>query len=157
MLTEIYGVKPGQHIPAAVLHRYLTDFAKKFGVYSRTRFNTKVESIEPTEARSWRIRTSAKDWTQAVIQTKKVIVASGLTSQPNMPQYAGAENFGAPLFHAKDFYCNGNTVKTSKNAVVIGGAKSAMDVAYAYAEAGVQVDMVIRENGNGPIWISYPW
>lgn len=32
-----------------------------------------------------------------------------------------------------------------------------MDAAYAYAAEGVHVDMVIRQNGNGPVWISYPW
>ncbi|KAF2764548.1 dimethylaniline monooxygenase (N-oxide forming) [Teratosphaeria nubilosa] len=156
MTTETYGVKPGEHIPAAVLHRYLTDFAKKFGVFARTRFNTKVTSIEALENGQWRISISSEHGCEQ-LETKKIILASGLTSQPNMPSYVGMKDFEAPIFHAKDFCRNGDTVKTAKKAVIVGGAKSAMDAAYAYATNGVEVDMVIRENGNGPVWISYPW
>lgn len=32
-----------------------------------------------------------------------------------------------------------------------------MDVALAYADAGVKVDMVNWKRGNCPVWISYPW
>ena len=48
MVPENYGITHDDHIPGRVLHKYLTDFAKKFGVFSRTRFNTRVESLEPT-------------------------------------------------------------------------------------------------------------
>lgn len=46
-------------------------------------------------------------------------------------------------------------MKTAENAVVIGGAKSAYDVAYAYADAGAKVDLVVRPDGQGPVWISH--
>lgn len=158
MLTEVYGVKPGEHIPGPTLHRYLTDFAKKFGVYSRIQFSTKVESLQSSTGGGWIISTSPKSQRgEQRIETRKVIIATGLTSQPNFPSYLGSETFDAPYFHAKDFCRNGETVKTAKNAVVVGGAKSAYDVAYAYSENGVNVDLVVRPNGNGPVWISYPW
>lgn len=100
MTPEVYGVQPGEHIPGQVLHRYLTDFAKKFGVYSRTKFNTRVESLEPTSEGGWHLSTTSNGITEK-LQTKKVIVATGLTSQPNFPSYPGAETFDAPYFHAK--------------------------------------------------------
>jgi cation diffusion facilitator CzcD-associated flavoprotein CzcO len=156
MAPDVYGVQPGEHIPGTVLHRYLTDFAKKFGVYGRIKFNTKVESLEPTADGGWRLSTTS-DGASETFETKKAIIATGLTSQPNFPAYPGAETFEASYFHAKDFCKNGDTVKTAKNVVIVGGGKSAMDAAYAYAAEGVHVDMVIRENGNGPVWISYPW
>lgn len=40
-------------------------------------------------------------------------------------------------------------MKTAKEVVIVGGAKSAYDVAYAYAVEGVKVHLVVRENGNG--------
>lgn len=156
MIPENYGITHDDHIPGTVLNKYLTDFAKKFGVYTRTRFNTKVESLEPTSDGGWKLETVANEKPKT-IHTKKVIVATGLTSQPNFPSYPGAETFNAPYFHAKEFCRQGDTINTAKRAVVVGGAKSAMDVAYAYADKGVEVDMVIRPNGNGPIWISYPY
>ena len=177
MSTEVYGVQAGEHIPGKVLHRYLTDFAKRFGIYSRTKFNTKVESLQPTSEGGWLISITSSG-TADKVETKKVIIATGLTSQPNFPAYPGAETFEAPYFHAKgeysqllshegtaiglhncfqDFCRNGDTVKTAKNVVIVGSGKSAMDAANAYAAEGAHVDIVIRQNGKGPVWISYPW
>ena len=100
MPTEVYGVQAGEHIPGHVLHRYLTDFAKKFGIYSQTKFNTKVESLQPTSDGGWLLNTTSNG-TADKFETKKIIVATGLTSQPNFPAYPGAERFEAPYFHAK--------------------------------------------------------
>lgn len=155
MSSDVYGVQPGEHIPGPVLHRYLTDFAKKFGVYSRTRFNTCVETLRPSDS-GWIVTVTSAEKPDT-LKTKKIIIATGLTSQPNFPQYSGAETFDRPYFHAKDFCRNGDTVSSAQNVVIVGGGKSAMDTAYAYATAGAHVDMIIRKNGNGPVWISYPW
>ncbi|KAK5204006.1 hypothetical protein LTR72_010618 [Exophiala xenobiotica] len=150
-----YGVKPGQHIPGTVLHRYLIDYAKKFGVYQCTRFNTKVDSAQPTENGGWLLKTSSPE--NKTFETKKLIVATGLTSQPYIPQLPGMPDFKGSLFHVRDFAEKAATLKEAKNVVVVGGAKSAWDVAYAYAEAGVQVDMVIRKSGHGPVWMAPPY
>lgn len=45
MLETVYGVRAGEYIPATVLHRYLTDFAEKFGIYIWIGFNTKVDIV----------------------------------------------------------------------------------------------------------------
>jgi len=156
MDPKVYAVQPGEHIPGDVLHKYLTDFAKRFGVFSRTRFHTKVVSIEPGLDDTWKLQTSLPD-SKEQITTTRVILATGLTSTPNFPQFPGVEKFKGPYFHAKDFYRNGETVKTAENVVVIGGAKSAYDVAYAYADAGAKVDLVVRPDGQGPVWISHPY
>jgi hypothetical protein len=156
MSPKIYGVQPGEHIPGAVLHQYLTDFAQHFGVFSRTQFDTKVDSLQPTKDDTWELKVSSNG-KQQFLQSKKVILATGLTSQPNFPQYPGAESFQRPYFHGKDFCRNGQTVQTAKQVVIVGAGKSAMDTANAYAAAGAHVDMVIRKNGKGPCWISYPW
>lgn len=152
-----YGVKENNHIPGAVLHRYLTDFAKKFGVFERTRFHTRVVELSENAAiKGWTVKaiTSDKEYT---LNTKKIILATGLTSTPNIPQYPGLEQFSGPVFHAKDFCKNGETVHTAKRVTVVGGAKSAYDVCWAYANSGVEVDLVIRPTGNGPVWLCPPW
>lgn len=151
-MDETYGVKPGEHIPGTVLHRYLTNYAKKFGIYSRTHFNTKVDSAEATNEGGWLLKTSSPELKS--IKTKKLIVATGLTSQPHLPNYPGMDTFKGTLFHIRDFAKHASTLKQAENVVVLGGAKSAWDAAYAYAEAGVQVDMVIRKSGHGPAWMA---
>ncbi|PYH99800.1 FAD/NAD(P)-binding domain-containing protein [Aspergillus ellipticus CBS 707.79] len=144
-----YGVKENNHIPAATLHKYLTDYARHFGVLSRTKFNTSVSSIEPIAEKGWRIITSSSG-EEGCFQTKKIIMATGLTSEPNMLHFKGQDDFNAPLFHAKDFCRQASATKSAKNAVVVGGAKSAFDIAYAFVQQGAQVDLVIRPDGNGP-------
>lgn len=166
MTEKVYGVKEGGHIPGAVLHRYLTDFAKKYGIFERTQFHTKVDNVEalrPAEAAgnsssdpitSWRISVTGPNDASRTLTTTKIILATGLTSTPNLPRYAGAETFGRPLFHAKDFCRRATELEGAQRAVVVGGAKSAYDVAYALARGGATVDLVIRPNGHGPVWIS---
>lgn len=48
MHPKVYGVSPGGHIPGAVLNRYLTDFARHFGILERLQFQTTVSIVEPT-------------------------------------------------------------------------------------------------------------
>ncbi|KAL2439221.1 FAD-dependent monooxygenase DEP4 [Exophiala dermatitidis] len=155
MDSATYGVKSGEHIPGTVLHRYLTDYAKKFGVYDRTHFNTKVDSVMATEDGGWMLKTSSPEL--PTVQTKKLIVATGLTSQPYIPQLTGMQEFQGSLFHVRDFAKHADALKRAKHAVVVGGAKSAWDVAYAFAEAGVPVDMIIRKSGHGPVWMAPPY
>lgn len=161
MKEEVYGVKPYNHIPGAVLHQYLTDYAKHYGVFERTQFNTKVESIESTaigDIDGWLLSVAnSKDGKTETISTVKLILATGLTSTPNFPQYQGKEEFGAPYFHAKDFCLRAEEVKDVKHATVVGGAKSAFDVAYALTEQGATVDLIVRPNGQGPVWLAPPF
>lgn len=162
-----YGVSEGQHIPGHVLHRYYTDYAKHFGVFDRVRFNARVLSAEATSSGSWIITTTssvsdASHSTQArpkfTLTAHKLIVATGLTSQPNMPSFPGAESFTSPVFHARDLCRNASITTTATRAIVVGGGKSAFDVAYAFATSPActgGVDMLIRPGGNGPVWMSY--
>ncbi|KAL1582555.1 hypothetical protein WHR41_08702 [Cladosporium halotolerans] len=152
MAESKYGVKPNNHIPGTVLNQYLTDFAHHFGFFNKIQFRTKVDTIEPV-GEAWKLFVTGPSGERAVI-AKKLILATGLTSTPNMPTYKGSENLGAPLFHAKDFCARAPELKNVKNSVVVGGAKSAFDVAYAQVEAGSTVDLVIRDDGHGPVWIA---
>ncbi|UNI18397.1 hypothetical protein JDV02_004668 [Purpureocillium takamizusanense] len=152
MLEETYGVKPNSHIPGAVLHRYLTDFSKHFGFFDQIQFNTSVNLVERNGEDGWRLHVTAPDGSRT-LDTAKLILATGLTSTPNIPSYKSSETFGAPFFHAKDFCKEAPNLKV-KNAVVVGGAKSAYDVAYALVQDGADVDLVVRPTGNGPVWIS---
>lgn len=156
MSESKYGIKPNNHIPGAILHRYLTDFAKHFGFFDRIQFNTSVELVERVGDQGWHLTITSPDGTR-VIKTEKLILATGLTSTPNLPSYENAENFGGPLFHAKDFCKEAPKLKGLKKVVVVGGAKSAFDVAYALVQDGAEIDLIIRPNGHGPVWIAPPF
>jgi hypothetical protein len=158
MSEEIYGVKEGEHIPGEILHRYLSDFASKFGIRERTRFSVKANQVEATAVDTWLVRIiSLTDQTEDVLHTKRLIIATGLTSQPNIPTYPGQETFTPPFFHAKDFFIHGEMVNTVEKATVVGAGKSAFDVAYEFATSGAKVDLMIRPTGQGPVWICPPY
>ncbi|KAJ3543613.1 hypothetical protein NM208_g3487 [Fusarium decemcellulare] len=135
MSEDIYGVKPNSHIPGEVLHRYLTDFSKHFDFHDRIQFNTAVNLVERIGDSGWKLSVTSPKGDRS-IDTEKVILATG------------------PLFHAKDFCNEAHTVKGKKSVVVVGGAKSAYDVAYALVQDGATVDLIIRPNGQGPVWIA---
>ncbi|ERF68288.1 hypothetical protein EPUS_02744 [Endocarpon pusillum Z07020] len=155
-MDEYYGVKPGQHIPGTVVHAYLRNYAQRFGVLARIRFNSKVESAERKEGAGWVLTVVSGDQ-RSQLSTAKLVVATGMTSQPFMPALEGSEKFAAPIFHSKELRKYADLLKTAKSVVVFGGTKSAWDAAYAYATAGVEVNMVIRQSGHGPVWMAPPY
>ncbi|ETN47143.1 uncharacterized protein HMPREF1541_01334 [Cyphellophora europaea CBS 101466] len=156
MNEAIYGVKFGEHIPGGVLHQYLTDWAKKHNFFDLIPFNTRVVELEPV-GQGWKLKLDNSQKGEYSLTTKKIILATGLTSTPNFPQYKGLEQFRGPFFHAKVFCRLGDTANTAKTVTVVGAAKSAYDVAWAYVNAGATVDLVIRPTGNGPVWVAPPW
>ena len=164
MDEKTFGVKPGQHIPGAVVHRYLSMYAEKHDIFKRIRFGRKVNCVERMEGGGWKVTslTAQKDLAikgeeaeNESIMAHKLVIATGLTSQPFLPIFKGSESFDAPIFHAKDLCINAEqTAKPGNHIVVFGGSKSGFDVAYAHVTAGATVDWIIRESGAGPVWMA---
>ncbi|KAE8327859.1 hypothetical protein BDV39DRAFT_174951 [Aspergillus sergii] len=173
-------VKPGEHLSGRAMHEYLKAYAAHFRIRDKIKLNCKVDSVEYCErddggGKEWVIRcTTTTEPGQAesnTIRTRKLILATGLTSQPRIPTFSGQQSFGAPLFHAKEFALyqdtifskpsNDNTGDQHEGArddhapiTVLGGSKSAWDTVYACASKGHRVNWVIRPSGTGPAWVS---
>ncbi|GMG07316.1 unnamed protein product [Aspergillus oryzae] len=173
-------VKPGEHMSGRAMHEYLKAYAVHFGIRDKIKLNSKVDSVEYCErgdggGKEWVIRCTATTEPghekSNTIRTRKLILATGLTSQPRIPTFSGQQSFGAPLFHAKEFAryqdtifakpSNDNTGDQHEGAsddhrpiTVIGGSKSAWDTVYACASKGHRVNWVIRPSGTGPAWVS---
>ena len=159
MTEEPFGVKPGQHIPGRVVHNYLQQYAEEFSLLSRIRLQCEVQSAELKETSQWELKVlsggvhddAAK--LKSII-TDKLIVATGMTSDPLMPSLEGSAEFDAPFFHVKDFRSQAMSNQNIKNVVVLGTSKSAWDACYVYATTGVQVHWIIRSSGVGPNWMA---
>ncbi|KAK2741116.1 hypothetical protein FQN57_005717 [Myotisia sp. PD_48] len=166
---EAFGVKDGQHIPGTVVHGYLEAYANHFGLTERMKLRSKVLSAEHQEDRSSWILTIDTDSggmeaeassNTSIIITRRLVVATGFTSQAFLPAFKGQELFNVPLFHCRNLLQHQPDLlesETEKKVVVYGGTKSAWDAAYACAISGVPVTMVIRESGHGPCWMSEPY
>ncbi|KAL2857606.1 hypothetical protein BJX68DRAFT_278798 [Aspergillus pseudodeflectus] len=174
-------VKPDEHISGRAVHEYLKAYTAHFGIRDRIRLNCKVDSVEYAEAdgegKVWMIRCTAAAAAETpghaeetFIRTRKLILATGMTSQPRIPTFVGQESFEAPLFHVKEFahYQEalfskpiGNTGDQRERVhddrapiAVLGGSKSAWDAVYACASNGHRVNWIIRASGTGPSWMT---
>ncbi|PQE08057.1 hypothetical protein CJF32_00008143 [Rutstroemia sp. NJR-2017a WRK4] len=82
---------------------------------------------------------------QHTFKTTKLIIASGLTSIPNMPFLQGKEVFQGQLLHHEDF--GSSNVLTSPdvhNITILGAGKSSADMAYEAVKAGKNVSWVLK-------------
>jgi hypothetical protein len=156
MVPEHFAVQPGQHIPGAVVHEYLGRFAKEFDLTSRMRLRTKVESAEMQESGAWLLQVRKLGVGSHQISTllaRRLVVATGLTSEPHIPEYKGRESFTGKFLHSRQLRDRADDIRQSKDVVVVGANKSAWDTCYTAAMAGARVSMVIRPGGGGPSWV----
>jgi cation diffusion facilitator CzcD-associated flavoprotein CzcO len=156
---ERFGLKPDEHIPGSVVHEYLLQYAKEFGIYSSIRFGSKVETAEMKEDGSWCLTISELATSrQYILHAKKLVLATGLMSDPFVPQFDGGDQFKVPILHLKELgqHIQATSFESIKRVVVIGASKSAWDVCYLYASRGVRVEWVIRSSGFGPVWMATP-
>lgn len=145
MSSDVFGVQPGEHMSGEVMCKYLTRYAEEFGIIDRIRHRSVVLTAEHQDGSEggW-VLTVQHDNRQHQILARKLVVATGLTSEPFLPQIAGQAAFGAPVFHSRDFAQYADTLGSARSVTVFGGTKSAWDVVYAYASQGVKVNWVIR-------------
>ncbi|OAQ60241.1 flavin-binding monooxygenase-like family protein [Pochonia chlamydosporia 170] len=153
---EQFRVDTGQHIPGQVLNAYLTAYAERFAINSLIRLSSKVLDAEHQESGSggWILSVSNADETVYKVYARRLIVATGLTSEPNIPRFDGQEDFGGKIFHGKRFLQNRETLETATSATIFGASKLAWDAVYSYAKAGVKVHWIVRASGHGPCWMS---
>ena len=162
MDEKIFDVKGGEHISGHTIHEYLCRFAERFDIYRRIRFNRRVNTVERKETGEWIIMSTLNGQVNDMaernctpILTRKLVICTGLTSEPFLPSFVGSGSFISPIFHAKYLLDHAPILtRTATTVVILGGSKSAYDAAYAHASAGVTVEWIIRESGHGPTWMS---
>ena len=149
---SFHDLFPGDHVC-----QYLEEFAQSVEFEGRTlkeriHFESRVVQIRKT-GNQWTVRTSES--LQA--RSPKLIVATGPTSAPNIPQCL-REKTTVPVFHSKDLGSNAAllTSATVQDVAVIGGSKSAFDAVYLLAKANKNVSWIIRPGGQGPGWLAPP-
>ena len=139
--------------PARRVTEYLEGFSDDCvydgtSLRERISFNERVTRINfEAHTKSWIIETNSQ-WR---LRTGKLMVCSGLTSVPNMPTLPGQKDFKGLIVHHRDFGSSEFLEDLGvRHVAVLGGAKSAADVAYAAAKAGKQVSWIVRKSGAGP-------
>lgn len=172
-MDESFGIRPGQHVTGEAMHRYLGAYADRFDLAGRIRLETRVVEVRRREGRGgarggdgpgWSVRTedaspSGGARPGAVLECRRLVVATGILSVPQMPSLGGgAGAFGAPLLHFSDLGGRGGAAVLSdpdvRRVAVLGGGKSAYDAVYLAATTGHRVEWIIRRSGRGPAWVA---
>jgi cation diffusion facilitator CzcD-associated flavoprotein CzcO len=165
-----YGVKPGEHVPGEPMRQYLEDYAKIHGLSDRMTLNTRVTAIErlhnegddgatwrlSCRSRRYRKETAASYSIDLVMITRKLILATGVTNEPNQLKISGETEFDAPIVHSAGLGRKATRLlqdSTIKRVAVLGGGKSAYDAVYMFASAGKEVKWIIRRSGRGTNWV----
>ncbi|TVY93237.1 FAD-dependent monooxygenase [Lachnellula willkommii] len=111
----------------------------------RIQFSIEVQSVLKS-GNEWTV--SAKERTSEVqhaFKTPKLIVASGLTSIPNMPSLPGRENFQGQVLHHNDFGSSNVLISPDIQTItILGAGKSSADMAYEAVKAGKKVNWILK-------------
>lgn len=111
------------YAPGRELKAYAEHCVDKYGIGSRIRFNTKVLSAEfDTDNDLWRVGTD----TGGVLTARFLINASGVLTQPNLPDIAGVDDFDGITMHTARW--DHTQSLAGKRVAIIGTGASAVQV-----------------------------
>ena len=162
MSPERFRTHRDQHIPGTAVHDYLTQFVDHFKLSSLLRLETRLDSAEMKQNGEWLLRTSSAAAGRNLgkissLVARKLVIATGLTSEPFIPSYPGQTDFQGNILHSIELRARAKDIEVAQEVVVLGGNKSAWDVCYSAAMAGAHVNMVMRPSGGGPGWVWPVW
>ncbi|UJR24578.1 hypothetical protein I4U23_005953 [Adineta vaga] len=136
------------------VYEYLCEYADKFNLKSHIRLYSRVISISkinlhnPDESWCIKIESISKNSSSSssssieIFNFDFVVVASGLFSQYRMPNFRGQEKFLGSIVHSNEIKTRDQLI--NKNILVIGGGKSAIDMAINVATVSNRCDMIFR-------------
>jgi cation diffusion facilitator CzcD-associated flavoprotein CzcO len=96
---------------------------------------------DETEGR-WSVALRRPDGSACTLHPRHVVVATGVSGIPNLPEIAGLKNFAGTLVHSSR-YDDGENWK-GKQAIVIGTGNSGHDIAQDLCSSGAAVTLVQR-------------
>ncbi|KAI1825274.1 hypothetical protein F4861DRAFT_547779 [Xylaria intraflava] len=139
-----------ERVTGRMIHDYLQKYAEDNDLLRRIRFNTFVTDSKQYQG-GWRLSLQGTD---DIIETEKLMVATGVTSIPSFPDLDFSSS-SLPIIHSRDLgACYKELWNPDiKEVIVVGAAKSAYDAVYLLIKMGKKVTWAIRREGGGPLSI----
>ena len=81
---------------------------------------------------------------QVVLKPKQLVLATGMSGRPNVPQIPGADTFEGEIHHSSQH--RDSSAYTGKKCIVLGSNNSAHDICAALWEQGADVTMIQRSS-----------
>ncbi|MBS4100903.1 flavin-containing monooxygenase [Tsukamurella paurometabola] len=105
---------------------------------------TEALSASYDEAKGeWTVEVN-KDGERLTLHPKQLVLATGMSGKPNIPDFPGMDVFQGEQHHSSKH--PGPDAYAGKRVVVIGANNSALDISKALIEAGAEVTMVQRSS-----------
>src|SRR6476661_7621432 len=138
-----FSALPGMAFPAATplfpsrrdFLEYLRRYADTFQVPVET--STNVTRIERATG-GWTVHSTAG----AALHARAIVVATGVVSNPYLPDIPGAARFEGAIIHSV-FYRQPDPLR-GKRVLVVGAGNSAAEISAELAAAGVDVTVAVR-------------
>jgi putative flavoprotein involved in K+ transport len=121
------------------LIKYLDAYARQFGIYPE--FGVQATRVDPDSAGDWQVHTTAGAW-----YGNAVVVATGYTRTPYLPDWPGRESFAGPVVHSADY--RKPTAYRGQHVVVVGAGNSAAEIALELTDVCRHVDLSVRTPPN---------
>ena len=121
------------------LVRYFRDFAERFALTAKFRFDTKVTALEQDDDGGWMLRAEGPDGSIAQ-RYEGVILANGTLAEPSIPEFRG--EFTGELLHTSAY--KSASQLTGKRVLIIGAGNSGCDIAVDAVHHAASVDMSVR-------------
>ena len=134
------------------VHAYLRDYAKSFGFERMLRLNTTVDAMTPRAdgKPGWTLTLSDRSGVTSKEDFDFVAVCTGQFNDPQQLKCPGEDDFkaqGGQVLHSSKY--NDASLAKGKRVVILGGSKSATDIAVNAAKSSArEVTIVFRE----PVW-----
>ncbi|MEU7222104.1 flavin-containing monooxygenase [Nocardia iowensis] len=125
------------------MQAYLAAYADHFGLREHLRLNTEVVAADPVDS-GWLLEVRDEGGIHRS-SCDHLVIANGVFSEPNIPDYRGVELFraaGGQLGHVSEFL-DVEAVR-GKSVVVVGYGKSACDIAEAVSDVAASTTVVAR-------------
>ncbi len=131
------------YIPKDKLANWFESFvdAMELNVWTGTAFET--ASYDETEGR-WTAALRSADGTRRTIRPRHIVMATGVSGIPNLPDIPSLKNFAGQTLHSSQ-YDDGENWK-GKKALVIGTGNSGHDIAQDLHSSGAEVTLVQRSS-----------
>ena len=148
------GLTPDRYISGETISKYLYDFAHDHDIAKHVRLQTRITKVDKLDSGQWHLTSPSLS---RPLRCDKLIVASGVTSQPHIVHFPN-RGFQGEIMHSVDLgrqlgHLHSPTVK---RVLVLGAAKSSYDAVFLLLKAGKRVEWIIREDGSGPLAIMPP-
>lgn len=130
------------YIPKDRMGDWLEIYADVTGVHVWSSTTAQGASYD-AETGEWTVRV-VRDGTPVTLKPKQLVIATGLSGAPQMPEFPGAETFRGVQCHSSAFTSGADWA--GKHCVVIGSNNSAHDICADLWEHGADVTMVQRSS-----------